>query len=594
MIERVLGSGGFGITYLARDTRLGRQVVIKENLPGQFCFRDTHSLTVAPSHTDGNDVENFRWSLENFAKEAAMLASLDHPGIVKVLRSFEAFDTAYFVMPFVEGITLDKLVMSRHGKPFSENELCAMLERLLGALGYLHDRKIYHRDIKPSNLLITNDGMPVLIDFGSARQRLSERSMTVIESAGYTPFEQLQSSGNVGPWSDLYAAGATVVKIMTGEAPPKTNDRSFVDLWIPLTGRAVMNKRFSVGFLACVDRSLRLPVEERWQNAGEWLSALHRNDIPDTIKPALIPITEPYPNQSFKKEIRPAAHKSQISSKKLRSISWILASLGICGLIALLSWYIYPPEAHDAQKVQASEQANPYVNSLGMRFMPVKITGGPSDGQQLLFSIWETRVQDYRKFAAANNALDEKWKNPGFAQTEEHPVTCVNYEDAMSFCEWLTLQEKKEGKIAETARYRLPTDHEWSCAVGIGDLENATATPESKDEKLPHAFPWAIWPPPKGAGNYDNSVANSPLNTDSFVYTSPVGGFPPSVYGLFDLGGNELEWCDTTASSGAKVLRGGSWRSLDKRFLLSSKRIISPPDSRDDDYGFRCVLELDR
>jgi serine/threonine protein kinase len=108
VIERVLGSGGFGITYLARDVRLNRQVVIKENLPVQFCFRDTHSLTVAPRHSQGEDAENFLWSLENFSKEAAMLASLDHPGIVKVLRSFEAFGTAYFVMPFVEGVTLDE------------------------------------------------------------------------------------------------------------------------------------------------------------------------------------------------------------------------------------------------------------------------------------------------------------------------------------------------------------------------------------------------------------------------------------------------------------------------------------------------------
>ena len=215
VIERVLGSGGFGITYLAKDTSLGRQVVIKENLPVQFCFRDTHSLTVAPRHTQGDDAENFRWSLENFSKEAALLASVDHPGIVRVLRSFGALGTAYFAMPFVEGVTLDELLVARRakGQRFTEDELRGLLKYTLSALDHLHDRGIYHRDLKPGNILITNEGVPVLIDFGSARQRLSERSMTVIESPGYTPFEQLQSRGNVGPWSDLYALGGTLAKV---------------------------------------------------------------------------------------------------------------------------------------------------------------------------------------------------------------------------------------------------------------------------------------------------------------------------------------------------------------------------------------------
>ncbi len=276
VIERVLGSGGFGITYLARDTRLDRQVVIKENLPAQFCFRDTHSLTVAPRHTHGEDADNFRWSLENFSREAAMLASLDHPGIVKVLRSFEAFGTAYFVMPYLEGLTFDELIASRRdkGQEFSEEELGGFLFHVLGALGYLHDRGIYHRDIKPGNILVTLDGMPVLIDFGSARQRLSERSMTVIESAGYTPFEQLQSRGNVGPWSDLYALAATLVKVMTGEAPPKANDRTMGDPWQPLSGRSELAGRHSEVFLGCLDRALMLRVEYRWQCADEWTDRL--------------------------------------------------------------------------------------------------------------------------------------------------------------------------------------------------------------------------------------------------------------------------------------------------------------------------------
>lgn len=272
VIERILGSGGFGITYLATDTALGRQVVIKENLPVQFCFRDTHSLTVAPRHTTGEDADNFQWSLENFSREAAMLASLDHPGIVRVLRSFQTFGTAYFVMPFVQGVAFDQLITQRQEKnqPFTEQELRGLLERMLDALGYLHDRGIYHRDIKPANLLITMEGIPTLIDFGSARQRLSERSMTVIESAGYTPFEQHQSRGNVGPWSDLYALAATLVKAITFETLPKAADRVLGDPWPGLVANSWIAVHYSSQFLSSIEKALAPLPEHRWQDAREW------------------------------------------------------------------------------------------------------------------------------------------------------------------------------------------------------------------------------------------------------------------------------------------------------------------------------------
>jgi TPR repeat protein/serine/threonine protein kinase len=317
VIERVLGSGGFGITYLARDTRLDRKVVIKENLPAQFCFRDLHSLTVAPRHTHGEDAENFRWSLQNFSKEAAMLASLDHPGIVKVLRSFEAFGTAYFVMPYLEGFTFDELIASRRykGQEFSEEELLGFLCHVLGALGYLHDRGVYHRDIKPGNLFVTLEGMPVLIDFGSARQRLSERSMTVIESAGYTPFEQLQSRGNVGPWSDLYALGGSLERAITGWAPPKAADRIGKDPRDPLATLQNLPGRASPAFLASIDRALKLDAQERWQSAGQWQEALvmvqmgHHGTSTHTQSP-----------QGFQEQGEELEHKNRLSEAAHSSV----------------------------------------------------------------------------------------------------------------------------------------------------------------------------------------------------------------------------------------------------------------------------------
>jgi len=535
VIESVLGSGGFGITYLARDTALGRKVVIKENLPVQFCFRDTHSLTVAPRHTHAEDVENFRWSLENFSKEAAMLASLDHPGIVRVLRSFESFGTTYFVMPFVDGIAFDTLIESyqARNRRFDEAGLHGLLTRILDALSYLHDQGIYHRDIKPGNILITKEGVPVLIDFGSARQRLSERSMTVVESAGYTPFEQLQSRGNVGPWSDLYALGGTLVKAITGEAPPKATDRAFDDPFEPMANRPDLIGVFSSHFLSSLDLALKMHPSERWQEAMVWLSALRGREAVTSVTPE-----------------QPQIHSGIPGTKVAK-------------------------DPH-------------YVNSLGMRFVPVPITGGPSARQQVLFSIWMTRVQDYRKYVVAKGGGDGKWKKPGFAQGEDHPVVNVSWEDAVAFCEWLSQMERSARIIPATAKYRLPTDHEWSCAVGIGDQEDAAATPQSKNDKLGDVYPWGTqWPPPKNAGNYDAS-----LKLDEYPCTSPVGRFPANATGIYDLGGNAWEWCESryAATGSARVVRGGSWNNYDRVVMRSAYRHSITLYNRYNAYGFRVVL----
>jgi len=134
-----------------------------------------------------------------------------------------------------------------------------------------------------------------------------------------------------------------------------------------------------------------------------------------------------------------------------------------------------------------------------MRFVPVPITGGPSEGKTIRFSVWETRVKDYAEFVK-----DEKrdWPKPDFAQGDDHPAVMVSWEDATAFCAWLTKEERRKRKIGPKDVYRLPTDHEWSCAVGIGKEEDAAAAPAAKDVKITR-YPWGVeFPPPKGAGNY--------------------------------------------------------------------------------------------
>lgn len=226
-------------------------------------------------------------------------------------------------------------------------------------------------------------------------------------------------------------------------------------------------------------------------------------------------------------------------------------------------------------------------NSLGLKFAPVGST---------LFSVSLTRVKDFEEFAKATDFNGTAWRQPGFKQGPDHPVVNVTWNEAMSFCKWLTEKEQKEGLLTKEQVYRLPTDLEWSKAVGLS--EETGRTPEARDMDVPDQYPWGTqWPPPAGAGNYtgeetDSDVAIKGYN-DGFAWTSPVGSFPPNKLGLYDMGGNVWQWCMDwwNNEQRAKVLRGGSWyNGALKLSLLSSCRIHAAPDNSTDNYGFRVVV----
>lgn len=242
-----------------------------------------------------------------------------------------------------------------------------------------------------------------------------------------------------------------------------------------------------------------------------------------------------------------------------------------------------------------------WTNSLGMVFVPVPPIN-------VLFSIYETRVKDFTAFAAAHPKLDgTNWNCAfyhGFAPVSagaDFPVVNVSWNDAQAFCSWLTETEHATGKISPSAFYRLPTDAEWSWAVGIGDRETG-ATPKGKSAKLANIYPWgAQFPPPPGAGNFADQSAliyftNWPHiegYNDGFVTTSPVGRFKPNLLGLYDLAGNAQEWCADfyDSSQRQKVLRGGAWINCGPKSLLSSYREHAAPERFSVATGFRCVLQ---
>jgi formylglycine-generating enzyme required for sulfatase activity len=229
-----------------------------------------------------------------------------------------------------------------------------------------------------------------------------------------------------------------------------------------------------------------------------------------------------------------------------------------------------------------------FVNSLGMKFVPVG---------DALFSVWQTRVKDFEAFAEGPPAIKSTgWRDPGFKQGPEHPAVNVTWDEARLFCKWLTTRERKKGLIGPDQEYRLPTDREWSTAVGLG--EEPGPTPEARDMGVSDVYPWGIqWPPPAGAGNYTGEETGSDVAikgyNDAFPWTSPVGSFPPNKYGIYDMGGNVWQWVmdNWNGESRDKVLRGASWyNGALPLSLLSSCRVHAAPDSSTDNYGFRVII----
>ena len=277
-IGRVLGQGSFGITYRGYDEDSGTRVVIKDNLPMSCAMRDRSTLQVHSSSHGEEDLSTFEWSLSRFLREASLLATFDHPGVVPVLQRFRALGTAFFVMPEIRSVDFHNYVEYRlreEGREFSETELAGLAKRVLDALQYLHSHRIVHRDIKPANLLIREDnGKPVLIDFGAARQLIQGRAMTLIGTPAFQAFEQTQANGSVGPWTDLYALAGTLYVAMTGQIPPSCFDRYSEDVVPEILSSSRLRRRYSKDFLAQIRRALELDYRDRFPSADAWLAAM--------------------------------------------------------------------------------------------------------------------------------------------------------------------------------------------------------------------------------------------------------------------------------------------------------------------------------
>ena len=266
-IDSVIAAGGFGITYLGRHDALNKVVAIKEHFPRQFAYRDGASNEVRPT-----DPGVFSWALDRFLQEGRALASCKHPHVVDVTDIIESNGTAYMVLGYEEGHSLKNWLESL-GRPPTQSEVDDFLGPLLDALAFVHAQDLLHRDIAPDNILIRRDGRPCLIDFGSARQALAQRSqlMSAIIKSGYSPPEQYTTTGKAqGPWSDIYALAATLYRVVTGRAPPEATERVSDDEVRKLADDPALRAAWRPGFLAAIDAALALKQAERPQSISAW------------------------------------------------------------------------------------------------------------------------------------------------------------------------------------------------------------------------------------------------------------------------------------------------------------------------------------
>jgi serine/threonine protein kinase len=271
-LESVLGAGGFGITYLARDTHLEKDVAIKEYLPADLGLRALDG-SIVPVNTD--TAYNYQSGLEQFLVEARTIARFSHPNIVRVSRYFEANATAYMVMDYEKGHSFNQF-LKKVPQP-EEAHLKAMITPLLDGLEAVHAAGFLHRDIKPSNIFIRTDGTSVLLDFGSARLAVRDavRDVIAILTPGYAPVELYLSTGQQGPWTDIYSLAAVLYRAVTGGNPPEARGRLRIDS----AGKklAAVRERYSPQFLAAIQWGLALEEKRRPQNVNQWRGALLRS-----------------------------------------------------------------------------------------------------------------------------------------------------------------------------------------------------------------------------------------------------------------------------------------------------------------------------
>jgi formylglycine-generating enzyme required for sulfatase activity len=645
----VLGSGNFGITYLAEHISLRRMRAIKEFIP-ENALREG-GATVRPR--SGNDQELFDWGLSRFYDEARMLHDMKHPNIVQVTDLFEANGTAYFVMPYLEGGTLREWIDS-HPNP-SKEQLLEVFIPLLEGLKYVHARDILHRDIKPENIFMTAGGQPQLIDFGAARQAIGVKSkaLTQVLTPHYAPFEQYASTGEKTAAMDLYSLAACMYVAITGRLPEESPARMENDTQPRLADTPEYVKQYGHDFLAAIDKALSIWAKDRFQSGADFQKALLGEQTPPLppqgkkspllliallavilcgagyffysssatrtrTVPQSIPSEVAQPASDMKPQISPqaiapSAPTTQSSSPTLQQQPTKAIPLPSTYANATAGAVSHPTPSEPAQpspdlttqaaaapgktttkQLQAKTIDQPlpqtYTNSIGMEFVLI-----PSGS----FMMGSDKAKDLDAFDGETPQHRVSISKPFYIGKYEvtqkqwrsvmgnNPSEFEGDNNPVERVSWDDVQVfiRKLNQKAGINRYRLPTEAEWEYAARAG---SQTKYSFGDDEAQLGRYAW--------------------YKLNSGYHSNPVGAKLPNPWGLYDMHGNVLEWVadwdnvnyyrDSPSvdpagplSGSFRVFRGGSWNYY-APFCRSADRSSYPPGDQHYNLGFRLALSI--
>lgn len=551
IIENKIGEGGFGITYLALQSGLNRRVCIKEYFLSGKCVRATHARTVLVQGESEGIFEKYR---QSFVREAKMLAGLHHPNIVEVLDVFDENNTSYMVMNYIEGRSILDIVNSRGRLPYPE--VVNYIAQISNAIGYIHDRHILHRDIKPDNIMITADYKAILIDFGSARDFEQDKTQvqTSILTPGYAPPEQYTAKSRKGSYTDIYAIGATMYFMLTGQPPLESASR----LTEQMTSPKELVPEIPEEANRTILKAMQLKAENRHQTIQDFMDDL--------------------------RNVRPSVLVDEtIGGKTTNRIPWpVFAIAG--GIIAILIGFLVFPSKEEVPVDTKPVEYKTYDFIGGNVYPMIKVDGGS-------FVMGSNDIDDddcpphkvtlsdfYIGQFEVSQGLWEKimGDNPSDYIPEDdyksYPVENVGFEEVMEFIARLN---KKTGK-----RFSLPTEAQWEFAARGGTKSNNTFFSGSD-------YPNTVW--------YNNDRPFK-IKFDSSI----------NELGLYQMSGNVAEWCAdyydadfyTLSQSSTNpinmnpdayhVIRGGSFQDSDPKSISVYYRdadCVARPD-----VGFRLVM----